>query len=97
LDPAPLHVGLTHLLLLLCTALCATHCVVHVAQVSRVVSDNGVFNVKTDLPSLSASGSYGAVLPGTVVTDRDSGDSDNNVVFRTNQPALFGYFGKRKQ
>lgn len=59
------------------------------------MGDNGVLGVKTALPSVAASGSFGAMLPGTSVTERDSGNSDDNVVFRTNQPALYGFFGRR--
>lgn len=64
--------------------------------VSKAVGDAAVLNFKTALPVLTAQGAYGAVLPGTVVTDREGEASDNNVVFRSNNPALFGYFGKKK-
>jgi hypothetical protein len=65
-------------------------------DVSRKVGDNAVLTWKTALPKISLAGTYGSVLPGTVVTERDEEDaSDDNVVWRTNDPALYA-FGKKK-
>jgi hypothetical protein len=65
-------------------------------DVSRKVGDNAVLTWKTALPKISIGGTYGSVLPGTVVTDRDEADaSDDNVVWRTNEPSLYA-FGKKK-
>jgi hypothetical protein len=66
-------------------------------EVSRDVGDIEVLNFATTLPSLSYSGNFGGVLPGTVVVERGEEDeepSDDNVAIRTNIPALWAY-GKK--
>ena len=65
------------------------------AEVSKAVGDIAVLGFKTSLPVLKAAGTYGAVLPGTKVSDRAGEADDDNVVFRTDRPALYGYFGKK--
>lgn len=65
-------------------------------QVSQAVGDNAVVGIKTATPSVTFGGTYSTVLPGSTQSDRDSGPArDDNVVFPTNNPALFGYFGKK--
>lgn len=64
-------------------------------EVSKKVGDVAVLDFKTALPTVSAGGVYGSVLPGTVVKEREGEPSDDNVAIRTNAPALFGYFGKK--
>jgi hypothetical protein len=63
-------------------------------ELSKAVGDVGVLKFTTTLPSVKAEASYGAVLPGTVATERKGDASDDNVVFRTNNPALYA-FGKK--
>lgn len=68
-------------------------------DVSREVGDVATLTFATDVVPLAASGNFGAVVPGTVVTERgdeDTAPSDDNVAIRvTNLPALFA-FGKRR-
>jgi hypothetical protein len=68
-------------------------------EVSRDVGDVATLQFATNVVPFTASGNFGAVLPGTIVTERGDEDeepSDDNVAIRaTNLPALFA-FGKKR-
>lgn len=71
-------------------------------EVSRDVGDEATLTFATDVVPFAASGNFGAVVPGTIVTERGADDedfepSDDNVAIRvTNFPALFGFVGKKR-
>lgn len=68
-------------------------------DVSRDVGDVATLKFATDVVPFTASGNFGAVLPGTIVKERGDAKtkpSDDNVAIRaTNLPAMLA-FGKKR-